>query len=204
MIVYNIQNLKAEVKRRKDEFIRSSIENSADSSTLWRIFDAIGLISTTYTSPLQFFTASDINIFFSQINMSSPPCIILPQFTHEIEVETTFSLTPVTTEQVSKTLTKILPKCKGRSPDGFNLRHYKDSIHVLLDYIYITYLFNLSIKTLKFPTCWKKIFIIALSKIPRPLSPSDTRPVVNMSHLAKALERLIVDQVTAYLETIIT
>ena len=36
--------------------------------------------------------------------------------------------------------------------------------------------------------------------MPHPLSPSDTRPVANMSHLAKNLERLIVDQVVTYLE----
>ena len=53
----------------------------------------------------------------------------------------------------------------------------------------------------KCPSCWKRIFIIAFSKIPQPLSTCDTRPVANMSHLTKALERLIVDQVGDYLET---
>ena len=76
---------------------------------------------------------------------------------------------------------------------------YKESLHVLSDFI--TYLFDTSINTAKFPSCWKRIFIIALSKIPEPLATSDTRPVANMSHIAKALERLIVDQVVDYLET---
>ena len=91
---------------------------------------------------------------------------------------------------------KIVPKCKSRSPDGFNIRHYKDSMNILLNYI--TFIFNTSIKASKFPNIWKKIFIFALSKIPRLQSPSDTRLVANISHLAKALERLIVDQVLAY------
>ena len=191
--------LKEVVRKRKDEFIRRNIENSVNSSTLWHIFDSIGLTSSTYTSSLQFFSASDINIYFSKINMSSPPCLVLPNFSHPIDVITSFTLSPVTSDQVSKTLKTVLPKCKGRSPDGFNLRHYNDSIHVLLNYI--TFLFNSSIKSAKFPNCWITVFIFALSKIPRPLSPFDTRPVANMSHLAKALERLIVDQVVAYLES---
>ena len=49
--------LKEVVRKRKDEFIRRNIENSVNSSTLWHIFDSIGLTSTTYASPLQFFSA---------------------------------------------------------------------------------------------------------------------------------------------------
>ena len=114
--------------------------------------------------------------------MSSPSCITLPIFSHPININTTFSLATVTSDQVSKAIVTIIPKCKGRSPDGFNIKHYKDSINILLGYI--TFIFNTSITTSKFPDIWKRVFIFALSKIPRPLSPSDTRPVANMSHLA--------------------
>ena len=83
-------DLKTEVRKRKDDFIKNRLKNSADTSTLWRIFDSIGLTSTTYASPLQFFSATEINIFFSNINMSSPSCAILPLFSHLINLDTTF------------------------------------------------------------------------------------------------------------------
>ena len=71
-------DLKTKVRKRKDDFIKNRLENSADFSTLWQIFDSIELTSTIYPSQLQLFSASEINIFFSKINMYSPPCLIFP------------------------------------------------------------------------------------------------------------------------------
>ena len=42
-----------------------------------------------------------------------------------------FTLTPFSSYQVAQTLKNILPKCRGRSPDGFNIYHYSDSLHVV-------------------------------------------------------------------------
>ena len=46
-------DIKLEVRKRKDEFIKRDLENPRISSTLWQIFDSLGLTSTVYNSSLQ-------------------------------------------------------------------------------------------------------------------------------------------------------
>ena len=91
-------DLKDEVIKRKDNYIKQTLQNINDSSALWRIFDFMGLTSTTNTSPLKFLIATKINIFFSRINISLHTCLALPQFSPLATANTSFSLTEVTLE----------------------------------------------------------------------------------------------------------
>lgn len=52
-----------------------------------------------------------------------------------------------------------------------------------------------------FPDAWKLACIVSLNKISAPKSMLDTRPIANISHLAKVCERILVSQLTNYLES---
>ncbi|CAD6208559.1 GSCOCG00012740001-RA-CDS, partial [Cotesia congregata] len=62
-------------------------------------------------------------------------------------------------------------------------------------------IYNRSIDTCVFPDAWKLVYIVPLNKISAPKSMSDTRPIANVSHLAKVFERILANQLTNYLES---
>ena len=64
----------------------------------------------------------------------------------------------------------------------------------------VTHIINLSIKSSKFPTSWKKSKIIPLHKKDDPLDPKNYRPVAIVPILSKVLERAIFNQLVAYLD----
>ena len=63
----------------------------------------------------------------------------------------------------------------------------------------ITHIINLSISTKVFPTLWKKSKIIPLHKKEDTLNPKNYRPVAIIPILSKILERVIFNQMVAYI-----
>ena len=63
----------------------------------------------------------------------------------------------------------------------------------------ITHVINLSIVQRKFPDLWKTAKIIPLHKKGDTLDPKNYRPVALLPVLSKVLERIIFDQIMAYL-----
>ena len=74
-------------------------------------------------------------------------------------------------------------------PDGVSPFCIKKALSIVSDLA--TEFFNLSLQCSQYPTVWKKTLIIHLSKIRTPKSPSDTRPIANLSELSKLFERII-------------
>ncbi|CAB0034122.1 unnamed protein product [Trichogramma brassicae] len=67
-------------------------------------------------------------------------------------------------------------------------------------YSHLAELFNLSFDAGVFPSEWKHASIVALSKVPSPATPSDTRPISLLPEMSKVLERLAHAQLTDFLE----
>ncbi|CAB0037534.1 unnamed protein product [Trichogramma brassicae] len=65
---------------------------------------------------------------------------------------------------------------------------------------FITRIFNAAISNGRYPTLWRTSTITPVSKVARPQSPAQTRPIANLPHLARACDRLITLQISAYLE----
>lgn len=65
---------------------------------------------------------------------------------------------------------------------------------------FVAALVNLFLSSSTFPTTWKRALIRPLSKVRNPLSPSDTRPIANLSELSKVLEKIVSSQINSYLE----
>ena len=65
----------------------------------------------------------------------------------------------------------------------------------------LTSFFNLIIETGKYPQVWKLAYIMPFNKCIQPTSLNDTRPIANLSHLAKLFDKLITIQIRDYLES---
>ena len=63
----------------------------------------------------------------------------------------------------------------------------------------ITSLFNSCLQLAYLPNNWKQILICPLAKIKSPLSPSETRPIVNLCEISKILERIVHHQITHFI-----
>ena len=59
---------------------------------------------------------------------------------------------------------------------------------------------NLSFSTGLFPSDWKKACILPLSKARKLTTPSDTRPIAQLSELSKVIERIVHSQLVYFLE----
>ena len=83
-------------------------------------------------------------------------------------------------------------------PDGISRFCVCKTFPVILEFA--TGLFNPSVRLSRCPTFCKRACIRPLSKSRTPKSPSETRPIANLSVLSKIFERIIHKQMTGYAE----
>ncbi|CAD6216503.1 GSCOCG00011342001-RA-CDS [Cotesia congregata] len=196
------KKLKLELNNARESYLKSQLTTVSPGKTIWNKLKRLGLIKTKQTSPLNYFDASLLNEHYANIVRKHPPCDIhfvnsLSSLYHK-KVECSFKWHQIDIVDVTKALHLTLQKTKGKSPDGLNLSWLRD--HIPQISLFLTSLFNRSLESGIFPDIWKMVFIIPLSKVSPPKSPSDTRPIANLSHLSKVFERIIANQVVEYLE----
>ncbi|XP_044575217.1 uncharacterized protein LOC123259023 [Cotesia glomerata] len=196
------KELKSELNHAREEYLKAALSNLPHNSTVWSKLKHLGLIRSNPSSPLNFFDACELNEYYADIVRKHPPCDanftnILP-IEYSKKVDCSFNWNRIDIVDVTKALHLTLSKSKGKSPDGLDLRWLRD--HLPQISLFLTVLLNRSLDTGIFPDIWKTIYIIPLNKISSPRSPSDTRPIANLSHLAKVFERIIANQITSYLE----
>ena len=90
-------------------------------------------------------------------------------------------------------------KSKGQSPDGLPWKYFESLLWLLLPLL--IKIFNCSISTNIYPDLWKRASIISLSKCKNPQWVSDTRPIVNLCHLAKVFAKILATQISLNRET---
>ena len=83
--------------------------------------------------------------------------------------------------------------------DDLPLTYFRDSMCTADKYM--TDIFNTSLNTGIYPDIWKRALVIPLNKIAKPATPSDRRPISNLSHFAKVFHKLVTEQLLDYLET---
>lgn len=196
------KELKVEVNYLREEFLKTALSNLPYGSTVWSKLEHLGLIKSNSSSPLNFFDALELNEYYAENVRKHLPCCI--DFVNSLAVNYTrqvdclFNWSKIDIVDVTNALHLTLSKSRGKSPDGLELRWLKDHLPQIL--LFLVALFNRSLDTGIIPDIWKTVFIIPLNKVTPPRSPSDTRPIANISHLAKVFERIIANQVVTYLE----
>ena len=88
---------------------------------------------------------------------------------------------------------------QARGPDGIPQRVIQLALPFLAPII--CKVFNQSLREACFPQLWKKSSVIALNKVSTPKSLSDFRPISLLCFLSKALEWLVYQQMSCYLES---
>ncbi|XP_018400717.1 PREDICTED: RNA-directed DNA polymerase from mobile element jockey-like [Cyphomyrmex costatus] len=204
MAEYKMQRatIKNLMRHTKEQFLSSSISKLRDPAAIWSFLRRMRLLESRSTSSLQHFSASELNAHYTTITTVHPPCSIQTFNSilsyHSPTHTSTFSFSTLSITQVTNALLTVIPKSKGRSPDGLQLAHIKDTVTSIAPYL--TYIYNLSLSTGEYPAEWKCCSIIPLNKSSIPATPAETRPVANLPHLAKSLDSIIAQQISTYLE----
>ncbi|XP_044595865.1 uncharacterized protein LOC123272909 [Cotesia glomerata] len=194
--------LKTELAQTRELYLKTALSNLPQGSSVWSKLKHLGLTKSNALSPLNFFDQLKLNEYYASIVRKHPAANVefldvLP-VSFQCQVDCSFQWQKIDIVDVSKALVLTLSKSKGNSPDGLDLRWLRD--HFPQISLFLTALFNRSLDTSIFPEIWKIIYIIPLNKIALPRSPSDTRPIANLSHLAKVFERIVANQLVTYLE----
>ncbi|CAD6227322.1 GSCOCG00011978001-RA-CDS, partial [Cotesia congregata] len=205
MILYKKmrKDLKNKLNTARDTYFKSLLENPSQNSNIWSNLKRVGFLKSKKSSPLDHLNANELNCYYANILRKHPSCTLdfikgLPSHTVR-KVDSIFNWSNVDIVEVTKNLKLTLQKSKGRSPDGLDLKWLKD--HIPQISIFLMNILNRSLDTGIFPDAWKLVFIIPHNKINPPKSMSDTRPIANISHLAKVFERIVANQIMDYLET---
>ncbi|KAL7288518.1 hypothetical protein TKK_0017262 [Trichogramma kaykai] len=101
--------------------------------------------------------------------------------------------------EVLEALLHVARGARGSSCDGISLRFFDGSYHIIAPFL--AQILNVSTATANYPALWKRPTIVPLSKVSRPQSPAQTRPIANLPHLARACDRIITQQMVAHLES---
>ncbi len=94
---------------------------------------------------------------------------------------------------------KHLKNTNAVGSDGTSLRHIRDSLPVIIHYL--TTIINSSFVTGKFPSAWKYATITPIFKSGDRSDVSNYRPISLLPILSKGLGKLVVHQLTAFLQS---
>ena len=157
-----------------------------DLVKLWRELASLGLARLSCMSPLNFFTADELNSFFVSVSCAFSACSaadLATALNFPLPSRPTFMFSNVSSEHVSQIiLSTTSPSCVA-GPDSVSLF----SIHKVLPRLapLLALLFNACLRLGHYPPSWKRAFVRPLLKVNPPSSPSDTRPIANLCELSK-------------------
>ena len=197
--------LTADLRSARSEYQLNRVSAARDPKLLWRELRRIGLVKPTLRSPLHFFQANELNEYYASISSRDPgysrhtfQSIIVSAERYEPSDRPLFCLNAIDTSAI-RLQVDLLPSSHCAGPDGILPFCIKNSLPVVLEFA--TGIFNESLRLSIFPRIWKKAFIRPLFKMRSPKTPSDTRPVANLSDLSKVFERIVHKQIVSYAET---
>lgn len=177
--------------------IHNSIENS-DTADIWRFLKTLG-IGKSASNYQTSFDLNALNNHFSQppisINESVKTATLNFLSSSTKPQCVSFVFKEVTEADIKKLLLSISTKAVGS--DNLCIQMIKLILEVLVPII--THLINYSLVTCRFPTDWKKTYVIPLPKTSNPSSLSHFRPISILPILSKILENVVQRQLSNFL-----
>ncbi|CAB0033756.1 unnamed protein product [Trichogramma brassicae] len=197
------RDLKERISRARVDYLSRSLEEQPDQAAVWRLLERHGVTASRASSAVGRFTLAELNDYYRGVASVHQPCTrdqLTAVMEHTpIKVESRFSFSQVTATEINRVYGDVRRRSRGRSSDGLPLQYLDHIWTVLLPYL--VRLFNSCLSSGVYPDAWKRAFIVPLNKIASPASPADTRPIVNLPHLAKIFDRLFTRQMLDYIES---
>ena len=195
--------IKDKIKLVRDNYLRQNLSKLKDPNSIWRFLGKSGLTTEKTQNATKYFNLIELNHHFAAVSTQHPVCS--PETLENIlDIEPdnpsiVFSFKKVTQSQVLNAFNNTLVKSHGNSPDNLPLKYLSQFFSRFLPAL--TLIYNHIIETGIYPDSWKLAYIVPLNKCSQPTSLNDTRPIANLSHLAKIFDKLITIQIRNYLES---
>lgn len=188
-----------QIESARLEYYWHRLRSLTDPQQIWKELRHLGIVTHTRSS-LANFSEEDLNAHFASISFDpavAPDLSRLLDNLDEVRPGYRFEFTGVTLNEISKTVNNSTSQAVGVDsiPQGF----IKSAFPTIGTYI--TALINKSLFSSMFPDQWKQSLVIALNKIPSPVSLSDFRPISLLCFLSKVLEKVVVNQMSAFVES---
>ena len=184
----------------KNAFVSKKISFCKNSKQLWNCFRGLGITSSERISPFKYFSADSINAHFSSVSCVHPNAsdvdlalVLSTPLRCDIPV---FSFNEISVTDLQSALKKASSNAKGI--DDISIREISCSLPSTSELI--LKIFNLSLSTAIFPTLWKMSLITPIPKTSHIKTLSDLRPISILCAISKLLERIVHNQITAYLD----
>uniref|UniRef100_A0ABD2W9J0 Reverse transcriptase domain-containing protein n=1 Tax=Trichogramma kaykai TaxID=54128 RepID=A0ABD2W9J0_9HYME len=194
--------LRRDIKHTREQHFLADLSACTDDARRWSYLRGLGLVPVEHGSPLEFFSSQELSRHYSSINNVHNLCSLeeLQSIIDTLspELESRFEFEPVSPAQMLAALRGMGRGARGRSIDGVSFSYLQHSLEIVAPYL--ATIFNAFMASDSYPTPWKRSTIVPLSKVARPASPSQTRPVANLPHMARACDTLLTQQISNYLE----
>ena len=194
--------LAADMRKACSDYQLSRLNSVKHPKHMWKELRNLGLAKPSLPSPLHFFPPNELNRYYASVSSTAPtntPSAVTsdsPDQSRMIIGRPQFEFKPVDVEVVRQQIVLILSDSYSSGPHGISPSCIRHTFPVILDFA--NKILNDSIRLSRFPSMWKKEFLRPLSKVRAPGSPSDTRPIANLSEVTKVFERIIHKQIVSY------
>lgn len=178
--------------------IHSSVANG-DPAKVWSFLNSLGIGKSKTSVPNNLDLAS-LNQYFS-----APSAI--PHYLKQSTLQSlcpspnsqrpTFSFRQVFEREVGDNIQAVNSNAEGM--DGIGRRMILLGFEILVPIL--CHIFNFSLNTGSFPSCWRQAVVIPIPKTSNPSLPSHFRPISILPFLSKILERLVLHQVNAFINS---
>lgn len=197
-------------RSKKDYFNSIATSNTQNISSIWKAINSLN--NKTFhqkSSTTDIFTPDEYNDHFlsvadnltKHLNQQSNQYVcsdkIIMFCSKRLKTHETFNIPEMTAFEVGKYISSAGQKTT-QGHDGL----CNKILLLALPYIvqHLTYLYNLCIKSSKFPSVLKKAKVIPLPKIKKPSNPNDYRPISILSALSKPIEKHIQKHLLQFLD----
>ena len=201
-----------EIKKAKAHYYRSQVEiNYGNPKGISRVINEITHRKSTNNSSINDLIVNDesvtkpsnlceiLNSHFTSVgpNLDSAIPVGNRNFESYIsQTNTVFNLQHTTMDVVLKHLKKLSPH-KTTGLDNISCRLLKEAAPIISDSL--TVIINKSIDTGFFPSKWKIAKVFSLYKVENRTDPQNYRPISVLPAISKICERIVYDQLYAYL-----
>ncbi|CAG9106505.1 unnamed protein product [Plutella xylostella] len=190
-------------------------ENKDDPKKLWQSIKNICELNYGCTSPSQLLEAKDTipeslsacNDYFASVGCRLASKILeklnksQEDLANEVELaynRDSFYLSPTDPHEIGRHI-RGLKTSSAPGLDGFNTRLIKEISQSVVTPL--SRIFNLSIETGVFPTCWKLAAVVPIHKGGNKKEPSNYRPISLLSIFSKLLEKIVNKRLVNFLES---
>lgn len=192
--------LTIDLRKARNDYQLNRLNAINNNNMMWKELRNLGLIKPSLPSPLHFFRPEELNEFYASVANKTPQCTLEDFVTATTNIQhegPLFDFHYITPEEVSKQILRLKSESHSSGADGISAFCLHQSLPVILPVI--CDIINILIKLSYYPKQWKIAFILALSKIRTPLSPSDTRPISILPEVSKIAERIFHCQIVNFL-----